>query len=212
MSETSPWLLVGLGNPGAKYAQNRHNIGFLAAQAWLDRHGTPGASDWRDKFDARYAAASGDFGRCVVLLPQTFMNRSGKSVVAAANFYQVPPKRIIVVHDELDFEFGRVAIKNGGGHGGHNGLRDIVSLLGSRDFVRIRVGIGRPARGDVTGWVLGNFGPEDAAELPDVVDRAQRAATAVMSKGVAAAMNEFNQARSQAPQASSRSGNEPADT
>lgn len=202
MSETAPWLLVGLGNPGSRYAKTRHNVGFMVVEAWLSRHGTPGASEWREKFQARCATASGPGGRCVVLQPQTFMNRSGKSVVAATSFYRVPPERIIVVHDELDFEFGRVAVKAGGGHGGHNGLRDIVEALGAKDFVRVRVGVGRPSRGDVTSWLLSDFGPEDAAELPDLVDRAQEAVTSVMALGVTAAMNEFNQSTGGTPRSS----------
>jgi PTH1 family peptidyl-tRNA hydrolase len=202
MAEDSPWLLVGLGNPGSKYAANRHNVGFMVVERWLDRHGTPGASDWRDKFHGRYASASGAFGRTIVLEPLTFMNLSGKSVVAAANFFHVPPARTIVVHDEVDFEFGRIAVKNGGGHGGHNGLRDIVELW-SRDFVRIRAGVGRPpkGRGDVSDWVLSDFSAADAPFVPDLVERAQEAATAVMTQGVAAAMNTFNQtAAKEAPE------------
>ncbi len=202
MSETAPWLLVGLGNPGPRYAKTRHNVGFMVVEAWLSRHPTPGASEWRDKFHARCATASGPGGRCVVLQPQTFMNRSGKSVAAAASFYRVPLDRIIVVHDELDFDFGRVAIKVGGGHGGHNGLRDIVETLGANGFLRVRVGVGRPARGDVTSWLLSDFGPEDAAELPDLVDRAQEAVTCIMTLGVTAAMNKFNQMTGGPPRAS----------
>ena len=195
MSEESPWLLVGLGNPGREYAHNRHNIGFMTVERWLDRHWPPGVGDpWREKFHGRVAMGQGGFGRCVVLQPQTYMNRSGKSVVAASQFYRTPPERIIVAHDELDFEFGRVAIKAGGGHGGHNGLRDIAGLLGSRDFLRIRVGIGRPLKGgNVSKWVLSDFTTEEAAELPDVVDRAAEAIDATLERGVAAAMNAFNQ-------------------
>jgi peptidyl-tRNA hydrolase, PTH1 family len=196
MAETvsGPWLLVGLGNPGKKYAGNRHNVGFMVVEHWLDRHAPAGAGSlWRDKFHGRFATVTGAFGRVIVLQPQTFMNRSGKSVAAAASFHDIPPAQIIVVHDELDFPFGRIAIKNGGGHGGHNGLRDIVAVLGSRDFVRLRTGIGRPARGDVSSWVLADFDRDDAAELPEVVDRAQAAVTCVMTRGVVAAMNEFNQ-------------------
>lgn len=201
MSETSPWLLVGLGNPGPKYAENRHNIGFKVVERWLEVHGTPGASDWRDKFHGRYAAASGEFGKVIVLEPLTFMNLSGKALVAAANFFHVPASRTIVVHDEIDFDFGRLAIKNGGGHGGHNGLRDIVELTASRDFVRIRVGVGRPpkGRGDVSSWVLSDFDAADAPFVPDLVERAQQAATAVMTHGVATAMNAFNQAAPKEP-------------
>lgn len=192
MAEQAPWLLVGLGNPGPKYAANRHNIGFMVVERWLDRHGVPGASGWREKFHGRFSTATGTFGRAVVLEPQTFMNRSGKSVAAAATFYRVPPEQLVVVHDELDFPVGRLAVKKGGGHGGHNGLRDIIASLGTREFVRVRVGIGRPAHHDVTSWVLSDFGPEDAALLPDVVDRAEQAVTCVMTDGVVAAMNTFN--------------------
>lgn len=196
MDERAPWLLVGLGNPGREYAANRHNVGFMVVERWLDRHWPPGISDpWREKFHGRYAVGQGSFGRCIVLQPQTYMNRSGKSVLAAAQFFRVPPQQIVVAYDEIDFEFGRIAVKNGGGHGGHNGIRDLVTLLPSKDFLRVRVGVGRPSRGgDVAGWVLGNFAGTDLAELPDVVDRAEQAVSAIIERGVGPAMNEFNQA------------------
>jgi PTH1 family peptidyl-tRNA hydrolase len=214
MQGTAPWLLVGLGNPGRKYAGHRHNIGFMVAEAWLSRHGTPGASDWREKFSGRFTIATGEFGRAVVLQPQTFMNRSGQSVQAAASFHRVPPSRIIVVHDEIDFSFGRMAIKAGGGHGGHNGLRDIVSALGSHDFTRIRVGVGRPGRGntDVSNWVLSDFSAEERNALPEVVDRAQQAIMGIMTRGVAAAMNAFNQLSPTPDQQPERTASEAAPT
>lgn len=189
-----PWLLVGLGNPGREYAHNRHNVGFMAVERWLDRLLPAGAGDpWREKFHARIATVSLSGRRIVVLEPQTYMNRSGKSVVAAMQFHRVPPPQVVVVHDELDFELARLAVKKGGGHGGHNGLRDIMAQLGHGDFVRVRIGIGRPVRGgDVSGWVLRDFGPDDAAVLPDLLDRACHAITAVLTRGVAAAMNEIN--------------------
>lgn len=195
MVDASPWLLVGLGNPGREYAHNRHNVGFMVVERWVDRHLTPGVgSSWREKFHAKTTTVTSGRDRVVALLPQTYMNRSGKSVVAAAQFHRVPPEQIIVVHDEIDFEFGRVAVKKGGGHGGHNGLRDIIALGSSRDFVRIRVGVGRPTRGnDVSKWVLGDFDEVDAATLPEVVDHAVGAISKVISDGVRAAMNEFNQ-------------------
>lgn len=195
MADASPWLLVGLGNPGREYAHNRHNVGFMVVERWVDRHLPAGLdAPWREKFHARTASLSAGGSRVVVLAPQTFMNRSGKSVVAAIQFFRVPPQQIVVVHDELDFEPGRVAVKEGGGHGGHNGLRDIIAQSGHSDFVRIRVGIGRPLRdGNVSQWVLTDFDEHDAAILPDVVDRAQQAVTAVIQDGVRAAMNTFNQ-------------------
>ena len=194
MADAAPWLLVGLGNPGREYAHNRHNVGFMAVERWLDRQLPAGAgSPWREKFHARTATARTGSEQVVVLEPQTYMNRSGKSVVAAMQFYRVPPDRVVVVHDELDFDFARLAVKRGGGHGGHNGLRDIMAQLGHGDFVRVRVGIGRPVRGgDVAGWVLQDFGSDDAAVLPDLLDRASHAITTVLTRGVAAAMNEIN--------------------
>jgi PTH1 family peptidyl-tRNA hydrolase len=204
MVETSAWLLVGLGNPGARYARHRHNVGFRVAEAWLQANDP--MARWRDKWDAKVAVASLRNGRCVVLEPQTFMNRSGKSVAAAAGFYRVQPERIIVVHDELDFDFGRIGVKAGGGHGGHNGLRDIVELLGVRDFLRIRVGIGRPARGDATAWVLSDFDAVDEARLGDVVDRAVQAITSVMSDGVETAQNRFNREETECKQSTKGSG------
>ncbi|MCA9654828.1 MAG: aminoacyl-tRNA hydrolase [Myxococcales bacterium] len=195
MVDASPWLLVGLGNPGREYAHNRHNVGFMVVERWVDRHLTPGVgASWREKFHALTTTVSRGRDRVVALLPQTYMNRSGKSVVAATQFHRVPPERMVVVHDEIDFDFGRVAVKKGGGHGGHNGLRDIIDLSGHRDFVRIRVGVGRPVRGgNVSKWVLGDFDEVDVAGLPEVVDRAGEAISKVISDGVRAAMNEFNQ-------------------
>lgn len=194
MADDAPWLVVGLGNPGREYANNRHNIGFMVAERFVERHGTPGVGDpWREKFHGRYAMVTVSGTRVVVLQPLEYMNRSGKGVVAASQFFRVPAEQIVVVHDELDFDFGRVAIKNGGGHGGHNGLRDIVTLLGSADFVRIRTGIGRPETGDnVSKWVLSDFDSVDAAQLPDILQRAEQAVTAVVNDGVKAAMNAIN--------------------
>jgi PTH1 family peptidyl-tRNA hydrolase len=134
------------------------------------------------------------------------MNRSGKSVVAAAGFYRVPAERVIVAHDEIDFEFGRIGIKAGGGHGGHNGLRDIVELLGLRDFLRVRVGIGRPTHGDPTTWVLSDFDAVDEARLGDVVERAVKAVTAIMTDGVRAAQNRFNREDTESQQNTQNSG------
>ena len=158
-SGASPWLLVGLGNPGREYAHNRHNVGFMAVERWLDRQLPAGVgSPWREKFHARVATVSlpSPSGlRVVVIEPQTYMNRSGHSVVAAMQFHRVPREQLVVVHDELDFDFGRLAVKKGGGHGGHNGLRDIISQCGGNDFLRLRLGIGHPGTAaEVVDYVL----------------------------------------------------------
>ncbi len=193
MNDAAPWLLVGLGNPGAKYAGNRHNVGFMAVERWADRFATPGADEWREKFHARTMTLSTLHGRVVVLQPQTYMNRSGASVAAAAKFFHVPAAKVIVAHDEIDFVLGRVAVKQGGGHGGHNGLRDIIPALGSADFVRVRIGVGRPTHGEVADWVLSDFGPsERTIELPDMLARAEAAITAILRDGVAGAMQATN--------------------
>jgi PTH1 family peptidyl-tRNA hydrolase len=193
MAEAIPWLLVGLGNPGAKYAANRHNIGFMVVERWLDRHGTAGASEWREKFNGRTATLTHDGERVVLLEPLTYMNRSGQSVQAAAAFFHVPPQRMIVVHDEVDFELARIAVKRGGGHGGHNGLRDIIASIGSPEFIRIRIGVGRPTRGEVADWVLSDFNAEERSiELPRMIERGEEAVTAILRDGVAAAMNTVN--------------------
>ncbi len=192
MGSQSPWMLVGLGNPGPKYVGNRHNVGFAVAEAWAEACSVPGTS-WRSRWGAEVMSVHGEFGRCVVLKPQTFMNASGRSVATARTFYNVQPRRMVVVHDELDFSFGRIAIKEGGGHGGHNGLRDIVESLGTPDFLRLRFGIGRPPHGNVTRWVLSDFQSVDLAELPDRIDAARQAVTSIFMDGVKAAMNTFNQ-------------------
>ncbi len=187
-----PHLIVGLGNPGPSYAHHRHNIGFMAVEAWLARTGA--AQGFREKFCGRMAQVTQGRARCVVLEPLTFMNRSGASVREAAAFFNVPPPGIVVVHDELDFVFGRVAIKEGGGHGGHNGLRDIMAVLGEGSFTRIRVGIGRPPHGDVTNWVLSGFDDGERAALPDVLTTVGDAIDAIVTHGTKAAMNSFNRA------------------
>jgi PTH1 family peptidyl-tRNA hydrolase len=190
MDEPSPWLVVGLGNPGPRYARTRHNVGFLVVDAWVEQ-AQPGAT-WREKWRGEWVGVTGPFGRAIVLKPQGFMNRSGESVGGASAFHHVPPERVVIAHDEVDFEFGRIAVKRGGGHGGHNGLRDVIARLGSADFARIRVGIGRPMHGEVSDWVLSPFSTSDAAELPDLVDRAREALSCVLTEGVDAAMNRFN--------------------
>jgi PTH1 family peptidyl-tRNA hydrolase len=182
-------LVVGLGNPGKSYESHRHNVGFIAVDALRDSVGAP---DYRDKFSAAFTKSDA----LAILKPQTFMNRSGDSVQPCAAFLKVEPGAIVVVHDELDLPFGDVRLKVGGGHAGHNGLRSIMSRLGSPDFVRVRVGIGRPPAGfpgPVADFVLSPFNPSERAELPDVVARAVTAIRDVVDKGIDAAMNVHNQ-------------------
>lgn len=185
-------LVVGLGNPGTQYAAHRHNVGFMAVAEIARR---VSADPFRDKF-------SGELARCeiagepaILLLPQTFMNRSGQSVQAAAAFYKVAPSEILVLHDELDIPYGEVRLKMGGGHAGHNGLRSIMEHVGSGDFGRVRIGVGRPPpgfRGEVADFVLSGFDATERTTLPDLVKKAGDAVLDVARRGFTAAMNARN--------------------
>lgn len=189
------FLIVGLGNTGRNYAGNRHNIGFMAVDLWCEQFAPSLA--WTENWSAHTCSLRFQGIRCVVLKPQTYMNRSGSSVTAAAHYFRIPPEQIIVMHDELDFPLGRLAIKKGGGHGGHNGLRDIISQLGSRDFLRIRLGIGRSKQLDATHHVLSNFDPAEQSEVENLLKHAQLATNCLLTEGLATAMNRFNHAASQ---------------
>ncbi len=186
------FLVVGLGNPGKEYAETRHNVGFMAGEAIARAHSLP---DFREKFSGVWTRGDGWGDALAVLKPLTFMNLSGDSVQPACAFLKVPPASVIVVHDELDLAFADVRIKVGGGHAGHNGLRSIIQRLGTPDFVRVRIGIGKPPpgfRGDVADYVLSAFDPAERAELPDVIARAQTAVQKIVESGAAAAMNAVN--------------------
>lgn len=162
------WLWVGLGNPGRRYAGNRHNVGFMAVEAVARRWNAPG---WRRQFEGETSELRFDGERVLLLRPQTFMNESGRSVAAAARFFRIPPERILVFHDELDLPTGRVRIKKGGGTAGHRGLESIAQHLGSRDFWRVRIGIGHPGSKErVVGWVLSDFRPEELELVEPVLD------------------------------------------
>jgi peptidyl-tRNA hydrolase, PTH1 family len=185
-------LVVGLGNPGAEYAQTRHNIGFMVADCLGERC----RADWRDKFHGSFCLVELAGERACLLKPKTYMNESGRSVGAALGFYKLGPPQALVVHDDLDLPFGVLRLKEGGGDAGHRGLRSIAAHLGSSDFTRLRVGIGRPPadfRGDAAAFVLRGFSPAERADLDDVVQRAADAVTLVLARGLAAAMNATNQ-------------------
>ncbi len=186
------WLVVGLGNPGKEYASHRHNVGFMALEE-LAR--VLRAGEFRDKFSGRFTRASHAGEDLVLLQPLTFMNLSGQSVQPAAAFFKVPPANVLVLHDELDLPFGEVRLKSGGGHAGHNGLRSIMSSLGGGDFVRLRIGIGRPPagfRGEVADYVLSGFDAMERAELPDILKRATDSVLDVCARGATAATNKLN--------------------
>ena len=187
------FLVVGLGNPGPRYASTRHNFGFMAVDALAERLGI---LIWREKFSGLMSSGRSDVQPITLLKPQTFMNLSGESVQPASAFLHVPPSAILVVHDELDLPFGEFRLKSGGGHGGHNGLRSLIASLATVDFVRLRLGIGRPDasfRGDVADYVLSSFAAPEQAQLGALRGAAAQALEMVMADGVRKAMNVINQ-------------------
>lgn len=184
------FLVVGLGNPGPKYETTRHNAGFLVLDLLADRLGSrfKAHKGRADVVEGRLA------GRPVALAkPKSYMNDSGGPVVSIARFYKVPIERIVVVHDELDLPFGSLRIKRGGGDGGHNGLRSTSSALGSKEYARVRFGIGRPpGRQDPADYVLHDFSAVERKDLGFEIDRAADAVEAVLADGVEAAQNRFH--------------------
>jgi len=166
------WLLVGLGNPGDKYAGNRHNIGFMAIDGIADDYSFAG---FRSKFQAEYAEGRIGDEKVLLMKPQTFMNESGQSVGKAAKFYKIPPEKIIVFHDELDLPPFKIRVKKGGGVAGHNGLKSIKAHLGTPDFTRVRMGIGHPgAKEKVSPYVLNDFAKSEQDMLSRCVDEVSR--------------------------------------
>ena len=189
-ASTERWLIAGLGNPGSGYAGNRHNCGFMVADVLAGRMGAPFK---RDRSRARVATGSLAGYPATVAKPQTFMNLSGRPVAALRTFYKIPVDRIVVIHDELDIPFGGIRLKQGGGDNGHNGLRSVTAALGTRDYLRVRVGIGRPpGRMDPADFVLRDFSGAERQALPDVLERCADAVEVLMQRGLAAAQNEFH--------------------
>ena len=182
-------LVVGLGNPGREYAANRHNAGFMVVDELARRTG----SSFRSKFGGQLAEARLDEARIALLKPETYMNESGQAVGAAARFFKVEPDAVLVVHDEGDFELGRLQLRAGGGLAGHNGLRSIASHLKTQDFLRLRIGVGRPGRGDhrdLADYVLSDFEPEDDAD--GLVARAADAVESLLRDGLDESRRRFN--------------------
>ena len=180
-------LLVGLGNPGSKYERTRHNIGFRVAEEAARKLGAALGTE------SRWNALVGKMKDAAVPLPRGYMNLSGESVGQAARFWKVPVNEIVVVHDEIDLEFGRIQVKQGGGDAGHNGLRSIRQHLGSGDTVRVRFGVGRPPeQWEGADWVLAKFSSEEEKALKELVPLAADAAVAALLEGPVVAANRYN--------------------
>jgi peptidyl-tRNA hydrolase, PTH1 family len=186
------WLVVGLGNPGAQYAANRHNVGRMVLDELAGR--------MRARFTRHRTGAGVAEGRpvpggprFVLAAPQTYMNESGRAVGQLLRFYSLPPERLVVVHEELDIPFGALRLKIGGGHGGHNGVRDIAAVLGTPEFPRVRVGVGRPpGRQPAADFVLRDFSAEERKSLPNVLVDAADAVEVLAAEGLEAAQARFN--------------------
>ncbi|MET0608322.1 MAG: aminoacyl-tRNA hydrolase [Gaiellaceae bacterium] len=188
-ASTLDLLVAGLGNPGREYERTRHNAGWLVLDELAQRHG----GSWRSKFSGSLSEVRLGDARVALLKPETYMNESGRSLGAAARFFKVQPEQVLVVHDDVDLETGRLQARAGGGLAGHNGLRSLAQHLGSQDFLRVRIGVGRPGRGDprsVADWVLSAFAPEDDAEA--LVSRSADAVETIVSDGLEAAQQRFN--------------------
>ncbi|GAB3588512.1 aminoacyl-tRNA hydrolase [Calidifontibacter terrae] len=192
-----PWLIVGLGNPGPGYAGNRHNVGAMVVAELARRAGANLRAHKAQAIAAsvRLPQPSGAPGGPAAILaqPTTYMNVSGGPVKALMSFFKVPADQLIVIHDELDIDFAAVRLKKGGGEGGHNGLRSITASIGSKDYLRVRVGIGRPpGRMDVADFVLKDFGSTEKKELPFLIDDAADATQTLIDLGLTDAQNKVH--------------------
>lgn len=179
-------LIVGLGNPGKKYLDNRHNLGYMVADAFTTDRGF----SWTKNKDLLCNLAKD--GDIVVIKPETFMNRSGDSVRVVANFYKVDPKDILVISDDVDLEFGKIRLAFGGSSAGHRGIESTIEGLGTADFNRLRIGVGRPTVEAVESFVLLDFLPAEKEKLGDVLKKAQEAIASFLESGIDATMNKFN--------------------
>ncbi len=188
-ASTLDLLVAGLGNPGREYSATRHNVGWMVVDELGRRH----AGSWRSKFSGQLTEVRLDGARLALVKPETYMNESGRSIAAAARFFKTPVDHVLVAHDDVDLEEGRLQARLGGGLAGHNGLRSISSAFGSQDFLRLRIGVGRPGRGDrrsVADFVLAPFAPETDVEA--LVARAADGVEAIVREGLAAAQQRFN--------------------
>lgn len=189
------WLVVGLGNPGRQYAGNRHNVGFMVLDCLMRQ---VGAGSSRQRMGAEIAEATLGRTKVIFCKPMEFMNASGFAVSRAGSFWKIPLAQTVVVHDDMDLDFGRLKLAEAGGTGGHNGLRSIVAETGSEGFCRVRFGIGRPPPAwDGADFVLADFSQEERRTLPDLLEVAASATRTVVEDGVVAAMNRFNQRKKQ---------------
>lgn len=183
-------MIVGLGNPGAKYAATRHNIGFMV----IDELGSTIDGSSRERFQGALLETRRNDELLVLLKPLTFMNNSGISVSQTAKWYKVPPERILIIYDDLDLPFGTIRLRARGSAGGHNGLASVIQHLGTSEVPRLRIGIGRPTKGSTVNYVLSRFSATEREALPAIIERAVQAANDWLDEGIEVAMNRHNRA------------------
>jgi len=183
------FLVAGLGNPGEKYASTRHNIGMMVLEQWKNSHG---GGAWTQKFKGLFSTIDLNGKKIGLLMPQTYMNLSGESIRPALDFYKLTAKQLIIAHDELDIAYEKLQIKSGGGFAGHNGLKSTGQHLGTPDFLRLRIGIGRSPSQSVESWVLSPFSQDEKIVLDDFIGRATTALECMILEGVAKAQLKFH--------------------
>ncbi|MEI3347734.1 MAG: aminoacyl-tRNA hydrolase [Dysosmobacter sp.] len=189
-SSAVEWLVVGLGNPGQKYANTRHNMGFLTVDLLAEE---AGVQLNKVKFKSAYNILRFAGTRCLVMKPQTYMNLSGEAVREAAQFYKIPPERILVIYDDVSLPVGKLRVRPSGSAGGHNGIKNIIAHLGTQDFPRVKIGTGAPGEGgDMIDWVIGVPSQADRKILLETFHRAIEAAACIIEHGCQKAMNDFN--------------------
>jgi PTH1 family peptidyl-tRNA hydrolase len=190
MTDTRIFMIAGLGNPEKKYFQTRHNIGFMVVDEFARRNALKFS---KPKFDAEYASLNFKQNKLFFVKPQSYMNKSGFPIQKLASYFKINISNIIVVHDDIDLLFGRIRISQDRGHGGHNGIRSIIEALGTKNFIRVRIGIANPERqNSTTGHVLGDFSKEENKSLAKFIEKAADASMSVINDGVLAAMNTYN--------------------
>jgi peptidyl-tRNA hydrolase, PTH1 family len=187
------YLIVGLGNPGDEYRRNRHNIGFQCIDRLAQAYGVKLG---KKRFHAAWGDGQIGTRRVILAKPLTFMNDSGKAVAPLSRWYKVPPERILVIHDDLDLPLGKVRVRPNGSSGGHRGINSLIAELGTREFVRLRIGIGRPEVGDPIDYVLGDFGRDQEPVVDAVYDLVDRIVRSYLEEGIQTAMNAYNAVKS----------------
>ena len=185
------WLIAGLGNPGLQYEKTRHNAGFMAADKIAEKYGVQFT---KRKFDSIYGEFTLGKTKVLLLKPQTYMNNSGSAVSAAAKFYKIPTDRIIIMFDDISLDAGKLRMRRKGSHGGHNGIKDIIELMGTDEIMRIKIGVGERTNRDydLKDWVLGKIPAEVLPEFEKALDRAADAAAEIIQNGIDSAMNKYN--------------------